>query len=86
MHKTAILSKMQGDKSERQIKNLKKQTDDVKYTLRKIKNLIDTDNINEEMDRLFECLEDNMKDAYINQVRYGEALQLMHSVESEKIN
>lgn len=47
MFKTAILSKMNGDKSERNIKNLKKQTDDVKYTLRKIKNLIDTDNINE---------------------------------------
>jgi hypothetical protein len=33
----------------------------VKYTLRKIKNIIDTDNINEEMDRLFETLEDNIK-------------------------
>lgn len=58
----------------------------MKYTLRKIKNLIDTDNINEEMDRLFESLEDNMKDAYLNQIRYAEALQVLHEVEAEKIN
>jgi hypothetical protein len=58
----------------------------VKYTLRKIKNLIDTDNINEEMDRLFESLEDNMKDAYLNQIRYAEALQVLHEVEADKIN
>lgn len=58
----------------------------MKYTLRKIKNLIDTDNINEEMDRLFESLEDNMKDAYLNQIRYAEALQVLHEVEADKIN
>lgn len=30
------------------------------------------------MDRLFESLEDNMKDAYLNQIRYAEALQILH--------
>jgi hypothetical protein len=35
---------------------VKKRVDDVKYTLRKIKNFIDTGNVNEEMDRLFERL------------------------------
>lgn len=38
------------------------------------------------MDRLFESLEDNMKDAYLNQIRYAEALQILHEVEAEKIN
>lgn len=86
MRKTAVLSQLPASQGERELKGLKKQSDDVKYTLRKIKNLIDTDNINEEMDRLFESLEDNMKDAYLNQVRYAEALQQMHEVEAEKIN
>lgn len=57
---------------------MKKNTDDVKYILRKIKNLIDTDNVNEEMDRLFECLEDNMKETYLNQIKYVKALKDMH--------
>lgn len=60
---------------------LKKNTEDVKYTLRKIKNLIDTDNVNEEMDRLFESLQDNMKDAYLNQIKYSAALSNLHEVE-----
>lgn len=46
MHKAAIVSKLSGNNGEKSIKFLKKKTDDVKYTLRKIKNLIDTDNIN----------------------------------------
>lgn len=50
----------------------------MKYILRKIKNLIDTDNVNEEMDRLFECLEDNMKETYLNQIKYVKALKDMH--------
>lgn len=37
------------------------------------------------MDRLFETLEYNMKDAYLNQIRYSQALYLMHEVEKEKI-
>lgn len=38
------------------------------------------------MDRLFESLEDNMKDAYLNQIRYAEALHLMHEVEADKLD
>lgn len=37
------------------------------------------------MDRLFQTLEDNMKDAFINQIRYAEALKQMHEVEADKI-
>lgn len=46
MHQAAVISKLNSTEGEKHIKNLKKKTDDVKYTLRKIKNLIDTDNVN----------------------------------------
>lgn len=46
MSKVAMLSSLPGGQSDRELKGLKKQTEDVKYTLRKIKNLIDTENIN----------------------------------------
>ena len=49
------------------MKLLKKKSDEVHHMSRKIKNLIDTDNINEEMNRLFEGLTDNMYEIFKKQ-------------------
>ena len=46
---------------------LKSKSDDVHHMNRKIKNLIDTDNINEEMNRFFDSLSDNMYNIFIKQ-------------------
>jgi hypothetical protein len=43
---------------------LKKQVELTKTHSRKIKSLVDTDNVVEEMSRLFYILKDNLKDIY----------------------
>jgi hypothetical protein len=48
--------------------DLKRKIDLVKLRTKKVKCLVDTDNILEEMNRLFEILKDNLRDIYQNQV------------------
>jgi hypothetical protein len=48
---------------------LKKEIDTTKTRSRKIKSLIDTDNIIEEMNRCFYILKDNLKDIFIGQMK-----------------
>lgn len=74
MHQSVLLSQKDKAHSQSLLQELKRKADEVKYTLRKIKNIIDVDNINEEMDRLFEVLDDNMKEAYENQLKYAAVL------------
>ena len=75
MTQSFLLSKQDKNESKELLKELKRKADDVKYTLRKIKNIIDVNNINEEMDRFFEILDDNMKEPYENQVKYAQVLE-----------
>ena len=86
MRESFLLSKKDNQGSKELLKDLKRKADDVKYTMRKIKNIIDMDNINEEMDRLFEVLDDNMKEAYENQVKYAEVLKELCEREEAKIH
>lgn len=46
MRQSFLLSRKEGTESKGLLKDLKRKADDVKYTLRKIKNIIDMDNIN----------------------------------------
>ena len=85
MTQSFLLSKQGKNESKGLLKELKRKADDVKYTLRKIKNIIDVDNINEEMDRFFEILDDNMKEAYENQVKYAKALEDLCKRDEHKI-
>lgn len=48
---------------------MKKEIDATKTRSRKIKSLIDTDNIIEEMNRCFYILKDNLKDIFIGQMK-----------------
>ena len=48
--------------------DLKRKIDLVKIRSKKIKCLVDSDNILEEMNRLFEILKDNLRDIYQNQL------------------
>lgn len=53
----------------RRFEKLKKDIDSSKARTRKIKSLIDTENIIEEMNRLFYILKDNLKDIFIGQLK-----------------
>ena len=55
--------------------NLKRKIDLVKIRNKKVKNLVDTANISEEMNRLFEILKDNLRDIYQNQLLIKTILQ-----------
>ena len=55
--------------------NLKRKIDLVKIRNKKVKNLVDTANILEEMNRLFEILKDNLRDIYQNQLLIKTILQ-----------
>ena len=48
--------------------------------------MVDTNNVNEEMDRLFESLGDNIKNAYLNQCNYAELLTSLAQSEEERIS
>ena len=85
MTQSFLLSKQDKNESKELLKELKRKADDVKYTLRKIKNIIDVNNINEEMDRFFEILDDNMKEAYENQVKYAQVLEDLGKRDKHKI-
>lgn len=54
---------------------MKRKIDLVKIRNKKVKCLVDTDNILEEMDRLFEILKDNLREIYQNQVLMKTILQ-----------
>jgi hypothetical protein len=55
--------------------SLKRKIDLVKIRSKKVKSLVDTDNILEEMNRLFEILKDNLRDIYQNQLLMKNILQ-----------
>jgi hypothetical protein len=57
-----------GQKLKSLFSDLKRKIDLVKLRTKKVKCLVDTDNILEEMNRLFEILKDNLRDIYQNQV------------------
>ena len=57
-----------GQKLKSLFSDLKRKIDLVKIRTKKVKCLVDTDNILEEMNRLFEILKDNLRDIYQNQV------------------
>lgn len=54
---------------------LKRKIDLVKLRTKKIKCLVDNDNILEEMNRLFEILKDNLRDIYQNQMLIKNIIQ-----------
>lgn len=48
------------------------------YLLRKLQTVVETDNVNEEMYRLFEILKVNMKEIYENQLEIRELLSELY--------
>lgn len=74
------------ESKENDMKELKKKSDEVHHMNRKIKNLIDTNNINEQMSRFFECLSDNMYEIYERQVNNAMLMEKLKIKDHYKIN
>lgn len=58
----------------------------VKLTLRRLKNKIDTDNLNEEINNLFDSLYGNLMEIYLQQQRYADELMFLRDQERDRIN
>jgi len=65
---------------------LKYDIDSVKARSRKIKSIVDTDNIVEEMNRLFYILKDNLKDIFIGQLKLREEISKIEEIQSIKLS
>lgn len=65
---------------------MKKDIDAAKLRSRKIKSLVDTDNIIEEMNRSFYILKDNLKDIFIGQMRLRDEIGKIEEIQSIKLS
>jgi hypothetical protein len=65
---------------------LKKDIDAAKMISRKIKSIVDTDNIVEEMNRLFYILKDNLKDVFVGQLKLREEISKIDEIQSIKLS
>ena len=67
-------------------KELEKQAEKTKLTLRRLKNMVDGDNLNEEIGGLFETLYGNLLQIYLQQQEYSSALVRLKEAEGDRIN
>lgn len=65
---------------------LKNDIDAAKLRSRKIKSLVDTDNIIEEMNRSFYILKDNLKDIFIGQMKLRDEIGKIEEIQSIKLS
>lgn len=64
---------------------LKDNVETVKMIIRKLQTVVETDNVNEEMYRLFEVLKVNMKEIYVNQLKMKKLLSRLYKTERKKL-
>lgn len=74
------------DELEDEFMKLKKDIDAAKMISRKIKSIVDTDNIVEEMNRLFYILKDNLKDVFVGQLKLREEISKIDEIQSIKLS
>lgn len=65
---------------------MKKKLENAQNRSRKIKSLVDNDNIVEEMNRLFFILRDNLKDLFIGQLKLKEEVGKIEEIQSIKLS
>ena len=64
---------------------LKKKTEKVKQISRRLKNMVDTDSLSEEINTLFDSLYGNLMEIYIQQKTYADELMCLYDREGHRI-